>query len=91
MVKNSLSKVFYLETKYWLRDYYVFVFLEIKFLEKYRPYSTLKFWIWNIAWNDPQYVVNFNDEFNWYHVFEMTTLCLLICFICLRELFILWY
>ena len=42
MAKNSLSKVFYLETKYWLRDYYVFVFLEIKVLEKYRPYSTLK-------------------------------------------------
>ena len=37
MAKNSLSKVFYLETKYWLRDYYVFVFLEIKVLEKYKP------------------------------------------------------
>ena len=34
MAKNSLSKVFYLETKYWLRDYYVFVFLEIEVLEK---------------------------------------------------------
>ena len=43
MAKNSLSKVFYLETKYWLRDYYVFVFLEIKVLEKYRPYSILSF------------------------------------------------
>ena len=50
-----------------------FCVLEIKFLEKYRPYSTLKFGIWNIAWNDPQYVVNFNYEFNWYHFFKMTT------------------
>ena len=46
--------------------------LEIKVFEKYRPYSTLKFWIWKIAWNDPQYVINFNDEFDCYYFFKMT-------------------